>query len=297
MIGDAMNWKRSVVLLGILSVALGVSARQSETLTEQQIRELVRESADRDLENTRRQRDYTYIQRTEQRRLDRDGRVNSKESTTYEIMILSGEPTRKVIAKDDRTLSEKAARKEEERIRKLIEKYQREDDGARRRRLQKSEKTAEEDRQFVREIADAFRFRFVGMEPVDGRMTYVVDATPIRGYKPRHKDAKHLSKVRFRSWVDVADRQWVKLDIEFIDTVSWGLFLARLQKGSRVRLEQTRVNDEVWLPKHVDVRFDARLVLLKRLSMDIDVSFRDYKKFVTESIIRPLGEATAETTK
>jgi hypothetical protein len=292
-----MNLKRVVVLLAIMSLGWNVSARQAETLTEQQIRELVRESADRDLENTRRQRDYTYIQRTEQRRLDGDGRVRSKQATTYEIMILSGEPTRKVIAKDDRTLSEKEARKEEERIRKLIEKYQKENEGERRRRLQKSEKTAEEDRQFVREIADAFRFRFAGMESVEGRMTYVVDATPIPGYKPRHKDAKHLSKVRFRSWVDVADRQWVKLDIEFIDTVSWGLFLARLQKGSRVRLEQTRVNDEVWLPKHVDVRFDARLVLLKKLSMDIDVSFRDYKKFVTESIIRPLGEVTGESAK
>ena len=289
--GDAMKTKAWIPALILLTAVLCLTARQSESLTEKQIRDMVRESADRDLENTRRQRDYTYVQRTEQRRKGRDGRVNSTESTTYEIMILSGEPTRKVIAKDDKPLSAKEARKEEERIQKLIEKFQKEDDGTRRRRLLKSEKSAEEDREFVREIADAYRFRFVGMEPVDGRTAYVIDADPIVGYKARHKDANNLEKFRFRAWVDVAERQWVKLDIESIDTVSWGLFLARLAKGSKIRVEQTRVNDEVWLPKHVAVDLDARIVLLKKLSMDIDVTFRDYRKFVTNSVIRPLGEA------
>jgi len=283
--------KRGLLGLVLASFAMCAAARQSEPLTEAQIRELVRESADRDLENTRRQRDYTYVQRTEQRRLDGSGQTRSIETKTYEIMILSGEPTRKLVAKDDVSLSEKEARKEEERIRKLIEKYQKEDEGAHRRRLLKSEKEAEEDRQFVREIADAYRFRFVGSESVDGRMAWVIDADPIPGYKARHKDAKSLSKFRFRAWVDQADRQWVKLDIEAIDTVSWGLFLARISKGARVHLEQTRVNDEVWLPKNVSVNLDARIVLLKKLSMAIDVAFSDYRKFVTNSVIRPLGEA------
>jgi hypothetical protein len=287
--------KRFGVLLALLLVVLmpcvAWSQSSADTLSENEIRELIRKSADNDVENTKRQRDYTYVQRNERRNLDGKGRVKSTESKTYEIMVLSGEPVQKLIAKDDKPLSVSEAKKEDEKIQKLITKYEKENENSRRKRVAKAEKTAEEDRQFVREIADAFKFRFVAMESMDGRQTYVVDADPIPGYKPKLKDASILPKVRFRLWIDKADAQWAKLDIECIDTISWGLFLARVHKGSTMRLEQTRVNDEVWLPKHFALKADARVVLLKSLKLEIDVTFRDYRKFVAGATIQPLGES------
>ena len=50
------------------------------------------------------------------------------------------------------------------------------------------------------------------------------------------------------------------------------------------------MNDEVWLPKHFALKMDAKVVLLKTLKMDIDVSFRDYRKFASGVTIKPLGE-------
>ena len=44
-------------------------------------------------------------------------------------------------------------------------------------------------------------------------------------------------------------------------------------------LEQTRVNDEVWLPRQLTVKIDVRLALLKNFNVDVEQSFRDYKKF------------------
>ena len=76
-------------------------------MTEDQIREIIRESADRDVENQKRRRDYTYVRRDEERKLDGKGRVTSKESKTYEITILSGEIVERLIAKDDKPLPEK----------------------------------------------------------------------------------------------------------------------------------------------------------------------------------------------
>lgn len=286
--------KRFVVLLTFLSVCLMPRASWSQnspgTLTENEIRELIRKSADNDVENTKRQRDYTYVQRNERRSVDRQGRAKPAESKTFEVVVLAGEPTQKLIAKDDKPLSAKEARQEEEKIQRLIARYEKETGNERKKRLAKGEKTAEEDRQFVREIADAFKFRLVRTESVEGRETYVIDADPLPGYKPKLKDADILPKVRFRLWLDKADTQWAKLDIECIDTISWGLFLARVQKGSTIHLEQTRVNDEVWLPKHFALKMDARVVLLKTLKMDIDVLFRDYKKFASGVTIQPLGE-------
>jgi len=50
-------------------------------------------------------------------------------------------------------------------------------------------------------------------------------------------------------------------------------------------LEQTRVNDEVWLPRQVAVKVDVRLALLKNFNINVEQSFRDYKKFRATSRI------------
>ena len=91
-------------------------------------------------------------------------------------------------------------------------------------------------------------------------------------------------------WIDKSDLQLAKLDVECLDTVSWGLFLARFHKGSRFMLEQTRVNDEVWLPLHVTYKIDARLGLVKGIDVEGDQTFSDYKKFRTSSRIVSVGE-------
>ena len=286
-----MRIPASTLPLLVLMVACCAYGLQNDAPSEAQIREIIRQSADKDVENTLRERDYTYVRRNEERRLDGKGRVKSTESKTYEIMVLAGERVEKLIAKDDKPLSEKDARKEGEKIQKVVVKSQRESERDRTKRLEKTAKETEEERLFVREIADAYTFRFLRTEDLGGRPTYVIDADPLPGYKPRLKDAKVLSKLRFRVWIDKAESQWVQLDIECIDTVSWGLFLARIHKGSTIHIEQARVNDEVWLPKRVALKLDARIALLKSLDMALDVTFRDYQKFQTNATIRALGEA------
>jgi len=284
-----MNYKPLLVFMMVLLAGSVVVARQ-ETLSEAEIRAIIRESADRDAENMKRRRDYTYVRRDEERRLDGKGRVKSTESKTYEITILSGEIVERLIAKDDKPLSEKDAQNEDQKIQKIVSRGEKESENQRRKRLGKRDKEAEEARLFVREIADAYRFRFHGTEVVEGRPAYVVDADPLPGYKPRLKDAKFLPKFRFRAWIDQAEHHWIKLDAECIDTVSWGLFIARIHKGSKIHLEQSRVNDEVWLPKRLMLNIDARIALLKSLDMELDITFRDYQKFRTDAVIRPLGE-------
>jgi hypothetical protein len=259
-------------------------------LSQDQIRDFIREAAEKDMENDKKQRDYTYIQREEEHKLDGNNQVKSSEARTYEIMVLYEEPVRKLIAKDDKPLSESDARKEDEKVQKIIEKRKNESESDRRKRLEKLDKDREEGRQFVKEIADAYNFRLVREEDLDGRETLVIDAEPRPGYEPHMKDAKFLPKFRFRVWMDRAEKQWVKLDLQCIDTVSVGLFLVRLHKGSNIQIEQTRVNDEVWLPRHIALKVDARLALLKGLNMAEDVTYRDYKKFRTDTRIVPAAD-------
>jgi hypothetical protein len=280
-----------LILLIFVSWATFAQETSAPALSQDQIRDLIRQTAANDMENDKRQRDYTYIQREEQHKLGGKGQVKSTEIKTSEIMELYGEQVERLISKDDKPLSDKDNKKEEDKIQKLIEKRKNESDHDREKREEKEEKDREHDRQFVREVADAYNFSFVGIESLAGRDAYVIDGEPRPGYEPHLKEAKILPKFRFRAWIDKDESQWKKLDIQCIDTVTFGLFLARVHKGSRIIIEQTRINDEVWLPQHINVKVDVRLALLKNFNVEDDITYRDYQKFRTNSKIVPLGEA------
>jgi hypothetical protein len=251
---------------------------------------MIRLSAEKDVENDKRQRDYTYVERSEEHKLNGKGEVASTEIRTYEVMQIYNEQVRRLTSKDDKPLSAKDAAKEEEKIQKLIDKRRNESDSQRDKRLKGEEKEREENREFVKEIADAYDFKLAGMETLDGRETYVIDGEPRSGFEPKRREAKILPKFRFRVWIDRAENQWVKLDAQCIDTVSFGLFLARIHKGSRIVIDTTRVNDEVWLPRHVAVHVDVRLALLKNFNVEQEITYRDYKKFHAASRITGMEE-------
>jgi hypothetical protein len=130
-----------------------------------------------------------------------------------------------------------------------------------------------------------------------GREAWVIDADPRAGFVPHAKDGKYLSYFRGRVWIDKSDLQLAKVDAECLNTVSWGLFLARIHKGSRFMLEQTRVNDEVWLPLHVTFKVDLRLALVKGYHVDGEETYRDYKKFRTSSKIIGVAEVKDQKVK
>lgn len=262
------------------------------SLTSEEIRQLIHKVADNDLANDKLERNYTYLQREEEHRLDGKGRVTSSEIKTSEIMEIYGEQVERLISKDDKPLSDKDTRKEEEKIQKLIEKRKNESADDRRKREEREEKDREEGRKFVTEVADAYTFSLAGIESLDGRATYVIDAEPRPGYQPHMKEAKILTRVRGRMWIDKDESQLTKFDIQCIDTISYGLFLARIHKGTRIIYQQTRVNDEVWLPQHVALKLDARVALLKEFNIDDDITYRDYKKFRSDTRIVPVGDAS-----
>jgi hypothetical protein len=259
-------------------------------LSQEQMQQLFRVVADKDIENEKRQRDYTYLDREVEHKLDGQGQTKSTEVKTYEILEIYGAPVQRLIEKNDKPLDAREAAKEEEKVQKIIDKRKNESEDGRKKREEKEVKEREDGRKFVREVADAYNFKLVGTEMVGGREAWVIDGEPRPGFEPHMKEAKFLSKFHGRVWIDKGDLQLAKMDIEAIDTVSVGWVLARIHKGTRFVLEQTRVNDEVWLPRHVAFKFDARVALLKGYRIDGEQEYRDYKKFRTSSKIVGMGE-------
>ncbi len=150
----------------------------------EQIRELLRRAEEKDIENDKQQRDYTYVERQEAHKLDGHGAVKKIESRTSEVLEIYGELVARLTAKDDKPLPADAAKKEDEKIQKIIDKRKNESEADRRKRVEHEEKSREEDRKFVLEIADAFNFRLVGSEVLDGRDAWVLEGEPRPGYEP-----------------------------------------------------------------------------------------------------------------
>jgi hypothetical protein len=281
-----------------ISTAVQAPARALELKTdgtghipEEQIQELLRIVVDKDLENDRKGRDYTYVQRKERRELSRDGKVNSIETETHEVLTIYDQGIERLIAKNDKPLSEKEAASEEQRIQKIIDTRKRESEEEHNKRLAKAAKQREEERKLVLEAADAYDFRLLRTERLDGRDTWVIDAEPRPQYKPRSKEASILPNFRFRAWIDQSDLQLAKFDATCIETASFGWFVVRIRKGTRVIIEQMRVNDQVWLPKHVDAKIDMGIGLLKRYDSEEETSYRDYKRFRTDAKILKVSGA------
>jgi hypothetical protein len=246
--------------------------------------EIVRRSMNHDQDNWQRAKDYTFEQKSVSRTLDEKGAPTKTRSRTHEILVMYGRPIGRLVEKDGKPLTGDDKRKEDEKFDKEVEKRRKENQEENSKERRKYLKKREEERRFAREVPEAFNFTLLGEEKFGGRDMYVIGAEPKPGYQPRDSQARMLlPKLRGKLWIDKEEYQWVKIEAETIDTISFGLFLARVGRGAQLTFEQSRVNDELWLPSHGYIKLDGRLALFKKMRADAEVHFGKYRKFQTDS--------------
>jgi len=250
-------------------------------------KEIIRRSLDLDQHDFELARNYTYREREELKALNKSGGVKHHELYTNDITILYGEPYERRILKDDKPLSAKDEKKEQERIDNFIAKRKNESPEEHARRLAKQEKERQQGRAFARDIINAYDFRLVGEEAMDGRKAAVIEANPRRDFHPTQPHADVLPKLRGKLWIDKDDYGWIKAEVETQDTISWGLFVLRIHKGTHMTFEQTRVNDEIWLPHRILVNANARFALFMSGTFVWEANYSDYKKFTSGARILP----------
>ena len=120
--------------------------------------DIVRRATETDRRNLEIARSYTYLERQEQRELDSSGKVKKVESTTADVTLLEGSPFRRIVARDDKPLSAKEQRKEQERLDKSIADRRHETPEERARRIAEWERKQQKQRDSLKELPDAFNF-------------------------------------------------------------------------------------------------------------------------------------------
>src|SRR6185312_10228197 len=130
-------------------------------------KEIVRRAMQRDVSNWAQEKNYTFIQRIEQRELNADGSIKSNKSETEEIIFLYDQPYAHLIKRNDQPLSDPEARKVEKKLNDTMEKRRTETPAEREKRLEDFEKHHRDEHEFLLEVPDAYDFRIVGEETLN----------------------------------------------------------------------------------------------------------------------------------
>ena len=274
---------RSLVLAVLLAVS---AAAQERPLPDYQtFAAQVRRNLATDEE---RQSGYMFTERRTEQKLDAAGRVSSQSVKVFEVYPgLPGEDRyRRLIEEDGRGVGkEKLARQDRDR-RNAAESYVKSQ--ATESRRQNAARDIEKDRRRVTAaIDDLFRIydiRMVRREPIGGRDAILATLEPRPRVRPQTDDGKVMRNFKARAWVDELDHELVRIEIEAIDDLSFGMgLLARVHKGTVATYERRKVNNEVWLPAHVTWTASARVMLLKRLRIRGVSEFSAYRKFTVDT--------------
>jgi len=288
----AMRSHRAIALTALLLPFLNTMDAQAPA-DDPDPREIVRRAMVLNSEESKLQKEYTYLERQEERKLDGKGRVASRDSTTWDITQLNNRQFRRLVQHNDQPLTTREQEREEARqkqvaarMAKAQQQHANDTEEQRQQRRDAAEKRRREsDERDAQDAIGSHDLKLIGSGEIDGMPVWVIEGTPRKDYKFLDKDNAPLAKIQGRAWISKSDYQLVKVEAESIDTISFGAILARIQKGARIHMEFTRVNGEVWLPKHFGATVAARLLLVKGLHEDVDITYSNYRKFAAESKI------------
>ncbi len=258
------------------------------SLCAQDPKEIIKRAMERDERNLAMLDTYMYERKTIQKTYDKDGRLKEDNEDLHEVFHVDGAEIERLLMKKGKPLSPKEEQAEQKRVDKEIAKIKNESPRERAKRRGETEKDKREEIEARKEVLDAFQFALVGEKAILGRKCWGIRGEPRPGFAGKGRRADQMKKVKGVVWVDQETYELTRMELDTHDTISFGWFLVRLQPGAKIRLDQTLVNNEVWLPKEIDIRADARL-LGKMLRVGIEIRYDKFRKFSSDSKL-VLGE-------
>jgi hypothetical protein len=208
---------------------------------------------------------------------ERDREPNGSSKTFQDLMIM-GSPYQRLVAINDKPLSRHEQEDQQRRLEETIEQRRNESAQQRTKRIADYEKSRNRDHLFVEQLAKAFNFSLVGEEKLGSYEVYELQAVPRIEYQPPNREAEVLKGMRGRLWIDKKTYQWIKVEARVIRPVWIEGFVAKVEPGTQFELEKMPVGDDIWLPKHYEMKARARVLFLFSHRSGENVSYYDYRK-------------------
>jgi hypothetical protein len=209
--------------------------------------------------------------------LDKHGHVKKTSASVYEISFLGGHQLQRLVEKDGQPLSAKAQEKEDDHIRKQVEKYEKEQQsGKEAEQREKAEVT-------IQDFLEADRFFNPRRERIERRDVIAFDFEANPEFKAKSLTQKLAQSLVGTIWIDARAHEVVRLNARFARNwkLGWGL-VASVHRGTAVAFEQTLVHNEVWLPTYAEAHVSARALFFGVNQNETD-RYSDYRKFHVQS--------------
>lgn len=239
------------------------------------IEELLRKSGAANDANGPKARQYLYRKYTVTTELNEKGEATSRHTETWEAISLEGSEYRKLTQRDDKALTAKEQKQEDERLRKETDLRRNPKKGGIKNPLS---------RMYILSYATGderfFDFRYAGEEAFNGRPSYVLEGTPKSGMKPANDHEKQLLVSRLKRWIDKKE-EFFESGFEFEVTGTGG----DARPGSVIGVKNQRMGDGTWLMERARVLFifSPRRIGTRRVEMVTTHS--DFHKFAVDSRI------------
>ncbi|HEX5110492.1 MAG TPA: hypothetical protein VFV95_18705 [Vicinamibacterales bacterium] len=239
---------------------------------------------------------YAFTERETEQKLDGSGRVKEQNVKVYEVYPgLPGEDRyRRLIEENGKPVPPAELEKKDRERQKKAEQYAREQttlsESDRQRQKRDYEKAMKERREAIDDIFNVFDVRMVGRESIDGHDAIAFTLTPRPKATASTDSGRMMRHFSARAWISESDYALVKVNVEAVEPVSFGLgLLARLQKGATASYQRRKVNGESWLPARVTYRGSGRVLLVKSMHLGGTSEFSNYRKFSVDTTTEIAG--------
>ena len=243
---------------------------------------------------------YAYTETRTLRIIDQSGKLQDKNSETFELTFYKGNRLRRLIEKDGKPLSAGDLEEENKRLAKRIREIEKKE-AQKQQKIEEGDggsANSDEERVTISDVLRASNLVNPRRERFRGRDVIVFDFEPNPAYKPRKSYEKLFGKMAGALWVDDADKQVARVEARLVGSfkIAGGL-LASLKEGGAFVLEQNRVNDEIWLPTRADINLSARVLLVKTLNAMQTVTYGNYQRFDVGAEKEKLANPVADEKK
>ncbi len=197
---------------------------------------------------------------------------------TYQVMMILGSPYQRLVAVNEKPLPADEQEAEQRKLEQAIATRRKESPRQRAQRIAKYERDRKRDHLLMEQLTEAFDFKLQGTQKLGPHEVYLLQATPRADYQPPNTQAKVLTGMEGRLWIDTKTYQWVKVEAIVVHPVSIAGFIARVEPGTRFELENVPVAENVWLPKHFAMKANAKVLLMFNHNQQEDDTFFNYQK-------------------
>jgi hypothetical protein len=266
---------RSSILITLAACGSAIAAQSSSA---PDVRELIGRSVASIESDWKQAPNFTFVERDVESK--KDGAPTVK---TYQVFMIEGSPYNRLIAVNDRPLTQTQQAVEQQKLETETTRREHESVRERDKRTAKYVKERTQNSAMIRAMANAFDFKLAGEEVVNGHDCWVLSAINKPGYQPTSRETKVLTGMQGQLWIDKAEHQWVKVRAEVVKPVSFFGIFAKVGQGTNFMLEQEPVGDKIWLPKKFSMHVKASALGMINENSTADETYADYRPIIKGS--------------